>query len=238
MCNIIFTILSRDRLKQHNRRKNSIGEILMLNDYGFNLWADSYDIFVEEADENNQYPFAGYTNLMNAIYGTIMHHSPAKVFDIGFGTALLTSKLYDAGNHITGIDFSSEMLRIASAKMPTANLLQWDFSLGIPPVLSDQSFDFIVSTYALHHLTDDVKSTFLSSLLNLLDTNGVILIGDVCFRTRKDLLLCKDACGDHWDDDEIYFVFSELQEQLATQCDLVFHEVSFCSGIIEIRKKT
>lgn len=84
MCNIIFTILSRDRLKQHNRRKNSIREILMLNDYGFNLWADSYDIFVEEADENNQYPFAGYTNLMNAIYGTIMHHSPAKVFDIGF----------------------------------------------------------------------------------------------------------------------------------------------------------
>lgn len=210
----------------------------MLNNHGFDLWSNNYDTSVREADENNQYPFAGYTDLMNAIYGTIMKHSPVKVFDIGFGTALLTSKLYDAGNLITGIDFSSEMLRIASLKMPAANLLQWDFSLGIPPVLSNQTFEFIISTYALHHVTDDVKVELISSLLSLLETNGTILIGDVCFRTREGLLLCKDACGDDWDDDEIYFVFSELQERLAPICNLVFHEFSFCSGIIEIRKRS
>jgi putative AdoMet-dependent methyltransferase len=209
----------------------------MLTNHGFDLWSNSYDASVKQADESNKYPFAGYTKLMNAIYGTIMKNSPAKVFDIGFGTALLASKLYDAGNHITGIDFSSEMFRIASAKMPTANLLLWDFSLGIPPVLADQSFDFIVSTYALHHLTDDAKVNFICSLLDLLETKGAILIGDVCFRTREELLLCKQTCGDQWDDDEIYFVVSELEEQLAPVCDLAFHAFSFCAGIIEIRKK-
>ncbi|NJP39655.1 class I SAM-dependent methyltransferase [Oscillospiraceae bacterium HV4-5-C5C] len=209
----------------------------MLNKDGFDLWSDRYDVSVKEADERNQYPFAGYTRLMNAIYGTIMEHSPAKVLDIGFGTALLTSRLYDAGNQITGIDFSAEMIRIASIKMPTATLLQWDFSLGIPPVLSEQSFDFIVSTYALHHLTDAAKVSFISSLLNLLEAKGVLLIGDVCFRSREELRLCKAASRDSWDNDEVYFVVSELEEQLSPVCELVFHEFSFCSGVIEFRKK-
>ena len=209
----------------------------MLNNHGFDLWSDSYDVSVRQADESNQYPFAGYASLMNTIYGTIMNDSPAKVFDVGFGTALLTSKLYDAGNRITGIDFSSEMLKIASSKMPTAHLMQWDFSLGIPPVLNNQSFDFIISTYALHHLTDDAKVDFIIALLSFLKPQGAIMIGDICFLTRDALLSCKAACGEVWDDDEIYFVFSELQSRLDALCSITFHKVSFCAGIIEIRKK-
>jgi len=60
------------------------------------------------------------------------------------------------------------MLKLAQAKMPTANLLKWDFSLGIPPEFSNQSFDFIVSTYAIHLLTDDEKVNFIKSLLILI----------------------------------------------------------------------
>ena len=208
----------------------------MLNDHGFDLWADRYDDSVRNADESHQYPFAGYTDLMNAIYGTIMNQAPASVLDIGFGTAKLTSKLYDAGNHITGIDFSSEMIKIASSKMPDATLLHWDFSLGIPLALSGNTFDFIISTYALHHLTDDAKVSFITGLLDLLTPNGSILIGDVCFNTRDELLTCQASCGDNWDDDEIYFVFSELQACLHASCALRFHPFSFCSGIIEIYK--
>ncbi len=161
----------------------------MLNNHGFDLWSDSYDDSVRHLDTKNQYPFAGYTNLMNAIYGTIMKQAPAKILDIGFGTALLTSKLYDAENTITSLDFSSEMLKIALSKMPAANLLQWNFNLGIPPALKGHLFDFIISTYALHHLTDCVKIDFIAALLNLLEPQGKILIGDVCFLSRNDLRL-------------------------------------------------
>lgn len=209
----------------------------MRNDRGFDLWSGNYDDSVRNAEENNQYPFAGYTNLMNAIYGTMMEKFPARVLDIGFGTAMLTAKLYEAGNDMTGIDFSSEMLKIGLSKMPNANLLQWDFTRGIPPALDDQTFDFIVSTYALHHLADDAKIDLIASLLNLLKPEGVILIGDVCFRTRKALFLCKEACGASWDDDEFYFVFSELQDRFGSLCSLAFHAFSFCSGVIETRRK-
>lgn len=208
----------------------------MLNNHGFDLWSDSYDDSVKNAEDNNQYPFAGYSALMNAIYGTIMNQTPAKVLDIGFGTAMLTSKLYNGGNAITGMDFSSEMLKIALSKMPNANLLQWDFTFGVPPSLSNQTFDFIVSTYALHHLSDDAKIAFIIELLDILEPDGTILVGDVCFRSRHDLNSCRESCGNDWDDDEIYFVFSELQDRLGGLCSLIFHEFSFCSGIIEIRK--
>lgn len=208
----------------------------MLNQHGFDLWSDSYDHSVKNAERNTQYPFAGYTALMNTIYGTIMNQSPAKVLDIGFGTAMLTSKLYDGGNVITGIDFSPEMLKIAQSKMPKANLLQWDFSDGIPPALNEHRFDFIVSTYALHHLSDDSKVDFITGLLDLLEVKGTVLIGDVSFKTRSGLISCKESCGDSWDEDEIYFVFSELRDSLSHLCNPAFHEFSFCSGIIEIQK--
>ena len=216
----------------------NFGGLTMLNNHGFNLWSSNYDESVKQADKNNLYPFAGYTNLMNAIYGTIMKQSPSRVLDIGFGTATLTSKLYDTGHDVTGIDFSSEMLKIAASKMPKANLIQWDFSSGTLPDFDSQSFDFIVSTYALHHLPDNLKVNFVTLLLELLTPDGSILIGDVCFRTRKDLLLCKESTGENWDDGENYFVFSEIQEQLASICELTLHEFSYCSGVIEIKKAT
>lgn len=40
----------------------------------------------------------------------------ASVLDIGFGTAVLTAKLYEQGCTIYGQDFSSRMLELASEK--------------------------------------------------------------------------------------------------------------------------
>ncbi len=79
------------------------------------------------ADENNRYPFAGYRKLINAVYGEVMAQSPATVLDIGIGTGTLSAKLYEAGNAITGLDFSVEMLNIARNRMPDARLIQSDF---------------------------------------------------------------------------------------------------------------
>lgn len=208
----------------------------MLNHHGFDLWSGHYDAGVKQADDNNEYPFAGYTALMNSLYATIMAQPSQKVLDIGFGTGLLASKLYDHGHRITGIDFSPEMIAIAREKMPAATLLQWDFTKGLPPYLEGQAFADIVSTYALHHLTDEQKVPFILSLLPLLNPNGTLFIGDVAFLTREELLSCQRAWGDLWDEEEHYFVFSELEEPLAPLCSLAFHPFSFCAGVIEIKK--
>ena len=42
---------------------------MMLNNSGFDLWADGYDKSVGVSDEGNVYPFAGYKKVMNRIFG-------------------------------------------------------------------------------------------------------------------------------------------------------------------------
>ena len=44
----------------------------MLNNKGFDLWADGYDKSVGLSDEANTYPFAGYKKVLAAIFQTVM----------------------------------------------------------------------------------------------------------------------------------------------------------------------
>jgi putative AdoMet-dependent methyltransferase len=70
---------------------------------------------------------------------------------------------------------------------------------------------------------------------DLLIDNGLIIIGDISFQTRNDLENCKISCGNDWDDDEVYFVFSEIENKLTQKYKLTYNQISYCSGIIEIR---
>ena len=78
----------------------------MLDNKGFDLWADGYDAAVGLSDEENSYPFAGYKDVLGYIFQEIMTKKKAKVLDIGFGTGTLTKKLYENGCDVYGQDFS------------------------------------------------------------------------------------------------------------------------------------
>lgn len=204
----------------------------MLDNKGFNLWADNYDKSVGLSDEDGTYPFAGYKTILNAIYNRVLSASSKNVLDIGFGTGTLTSKLYDRGCMIYGQDFSDRMLELAQEKMPNAKLFQGDFSNGLAEPLLQQKYDAIIATYSLHHLTDLQKITFLKNLLLLLNEGGCIYIGDVAFESREALQKCMDAVGDEWDNDEIYFVYDELKLYFPT---MQFEQMSNCAGIITLQ---
>ena len=205
----------------------------MLNSNGFDLWADGYDKAVGLSDEENSYPFAGYKEILNKIYQAISSKGKSSVLDIGFGTGTLAQKLYEQGHEIWGQDFSRKMIEIASAKMPNAHLYQGDISQGLAEPILGNSYDFIVATYSLHHLTDARKVTFIRSLVTLLKEGGLILIGDVAFENRMALDRCKEEAGDEWDQDEIYFVFEELREGIP---ELKFQQVSYCAGLLWIKR--
>lgn len=205
----------------------------MLDSKGFDLWADGYDKSVGLSDEDNTYPFAGYKAILNRIYNTVLARGSAVVCDIGFGTGVLTSRLFDRGCEIWGQDFSGKMLALARAKMPGAHIFQGDFSHGLAAELCGHTYDFIIATYSLHHLTDAEKIAFIGTLKTLLRPDGAILIGDVMFKTRADLTRCRQAAGDEWDDEEIYFVIDELKKSLP---DMEFTQISHCGGIMTVRK--
>jgi len=205
----------------------------MLNSKGFDLWADGYDRDVGLADESNLYPFAGYKAVLGSIFNSVMQKSAPAVLDLGFGTAVLTAKLYERGCRVFGQDFSPRMVEIASEKMPEAKLFCGDFAEGLCSELLENSYDFIIATYSLHHLTDEEKRPFIEKLLSLLNEGGSILIGDVAFEDRAALEACHEDCGEEWDDEEYYFAASELKADFPC---LEFEKCSHCAGVLTIRK--
>lgn len=205
----------------------------MLSSKGFDLWADDYDKSVGLSDEDGTYPFAGYKDVLNEIYGRVLSLPGKTVLDIGFGTGTLTTKLYEQGCRIFGQDFSAEMIRLAQGKMPEAKLHQGDFSLGLAEELKQNRYDAVIATYSLHHLTDSQKVSFLKELFALLNEGGCICIGDVAFQTRAELEQCKAQVGSGWDDDEIYFVFDEISPFFP---QMKFQQVSHCAGLLYLEK--
>lgn len=208
----------------------------MLNKQGFDIWANKYDQSVKVSEDQSLYPFAGYKKVINTIYNEIMQKKHALVLDIGIGTAILSHRLYDNGHSIDGLDFSAKMIEIAQAKMPKANVLECDFSAGLPKEIKEKKYDFIVSTYALHHLNDDEKLTFIKELLPLIMDNGKIFIGDIAFQNRDNLEDCRKESITYWDDDEFYFVYDEFVVMLQTICTCEFHPISHCGGILILTK--
>ena len=205
----------------------------MLNNQEFDLWADGYDKSVALAEENDEYPFAGYKKILNIIYNHVLAQAGNCVLDIGFGTATLTTRLYRQGRTVYGQDFSHRMIELAQKKMPKAHLYQGDFSLGLARELTEHQYDSIIATYSLHHLSDPQKVGFLSNLLELLKPNGCIYIGDVAFHTRDELETCRRRMEEMWDEDEIYFVFDELKDAFP---QMEFEPISYCSGILYLKR--
>ncbi|WP_404352737.1 class I SAM-dependent methyltransferase [Caproicibacterium sp. XB2] len=205
----------------------------MRNEQGFDEWAETYDESVSKNEQEESYPFAGYHTVLQTIYKTVTTGKAPAVLDIGFGTGVLTKKLYDAGCRISGIDFSRKMIDTAQPKMPKATLVQADFSKGVPPRLAGQTYDDIISTYAFHHLTDEQKAVFLRELLQTLNPGGRILIGDVMFPTDKERQACREKSGSTWDENEHYLDIASFTKQFP---EASFHRISFCAGILTFTK--
>lgn len=203
----------------------------MLDQNGFNEWAMDYDNEVKESEAAGTYPFAGYSRVHQGIFETVTKKPGAVVLDLGFGTATLTKRLCDQGCAIYGQDFSSKMIELAAVKMPGAHLYQGDFRDGLAKPLRDRRYDYIVATYALHHLSDPEKVVFLRGVQGYLKENGKILIGDIAFENREQWEQCRKEAGDTWDSEESYFVFDEMKQNFP---QMTFRKISFCAGILTL----
>ncbi len=204
----------------------------MLDAKGFDLWADGYDKSVQLSEESDEYPFAGYKDVLNTVYRTVHARERASVLDLGFGTGMLTAKLYAEGYAITGVDFSERMIALAREKMPDARLIYADLAQGVPAELRAEKFDFIISTYAMHHLVDGQKEELWHSLLARLNPGGALVIGDVAFATETEQEACRLRCGNGWDCDEAYIVAERFQTAFP---GLRFTQVSHCAGVLELQ---
>lgn len=97
----------------------------------------------------------------------------AVILDVGCGAGNNAVYLSNLGYNVTGIDTSDNMLTIAKNKKSNAKFIQGDvYNLNF----SDNSFDCIVLSYILCHLTNNDIADCLARLTHILMHNGVLFI--------------------------------------------------------------
>jgi len=111
------------------------------------------------------------------------------VLDIGTGTGNLAVSFLERGCQVFGLDPSPKLLEIAEQKVKEwqghfhTRLCEEPF-LKIP--FPEQTFDAVVSTFSIHHISDESKQLSTKEMKRVLKPNGRIIIGDVMFQDEED----------------------------------------------------
>ncbi|KGM94434.1 methyltransferase domain-containing protein [Clostridium botulinum] len=152
--------------------------------WNFNDWAKTYDRDVIE-DKGELKIYKNYNLILQSVYNLVKNSKLKKpiILEIGVGTGNLSSKFLDNNFDIIGIDQSRKMLSVAKQKYPKLKVRLGEF-LKIP--YDNKYFDVIVSTYAFHHLNQEEKVIAIEEMLRVLKDNGIIVIGDLMFKSKDD----------------------------------------------------
>lgn len=97
-----------------------------------------------------------------------------KILDLGCGSGYITNYLVEKGLNATGIDFSSEMIKIAKKKYPKLNFLLDDF-LNIEKHFDEDSIDGLIAIYSLYFIPKEQFEVMLKSLSKVLKNGGLFL---------------------------------------------------------------
>ena len=100
----------------------------------------------------------------------------ARILDLCCGTGNQLKKLSDAGfSNLTGMDISSDMLKVARKGNKIANLLECDVQhTGLP----GESFDIIIISLAVHEKTARMQNNMLAEAQRLLAPGGQLILVD------------------------------------------------------------
>lgn len=114
-----------------------------------------------------------------------------RVLDLGAGTGFITLPISSKANEVVAVDVSEKMLDVLRVKATEQGITNVTHMVADLTELSfpDNSFDVIVSSYALHHLRDDDKERLMSSCQRWLRPGGRIVIADMMFgrlATQRD----------------------------------------------------
>jgi 2-polyprenyl-3-methyl-5-hydroxy-6-metoxy-1,4-benzoquinol methylase len=97
-----------------------------------------------------------------------------KVLDVGCGGGYPVAKFFaNLGYDVTGVDFSSEMIKIAKKTVPEGEFYEKDMTkLDFP----NESFDIIVSFYAIIHVPRVQHAKIISKFHEMLKPKGIIFV--------------------------------------------------------------
>lgn len=109
-----------------------------------------------------------------------VHPQPgARVLDVATGPGYVAAAFAEAGCEVVGLDLTEAPLALAEQMRQQRGLANLSFQVGDAEQLSfaDQSFDVVVSRYALHHCEDPQR--VLAEMARVCRLQGAVVIEDL-----------------------------------------------------------
>lgn len=188
--------------------KNKVRLKNWVDHWSFDTWAKSYDKSVESSDNDELELFTDYQMVLEQVREEIKLSKGTRILDLGCGTGNLAG-IYSDNYEVYGIDQSLEMLLQCKKKFPKMQLKLGNFL--DKTYVDGVKFDYIVSTFAFHHLIEREKEEAIDKMLKSLNPNGKIIIGDLMFlneskRQEKRKQYLDSGREDLWEvvEDEFY----------------------------------
>ncbi len=197
----------------------------------FDDWAPTYDQDVAAQG----FPFAGYEHTLDEIVKAAKVKNGMHILDLGAGTGNLTFRFLEAGSTVIGVDYSSEMLKIARAKCPAAAFRQADLRSDPSSYLKGEKFDRIVSAYTFDHFTLAKKYQVLKRLAPFLKNNGFFVVGDIAFLDSTALKAVKESSLDEWEDEDYWLADQSIGYLTQKQLQTSFTQTGMFSGVFSIK---
>ncbi|USG63695.1 MerR family transcriptional regulator [Brevibacillus ruminantium] len=145
--------------------------------WNFNQIANQYDAMVTKKTRGF-YPYEEYERILEETFQETAPLPEELGLDAGTGTGNLAKRFSDAGIKMCAFDQSPQMLKVCQQKNPAIETKLGSFFAF--PYLESQ-FDFVVTSLALHHLTDEQKTLALAECKRVLKSSGRLIIADSMF---------------------------------------------------------
>ena len=146
------------------------------------LWNDEAATFDEAADHGLRDPAvrAAWRDLLLSV----LPAAPARIADLGCGTGTLTLLLAAEGYAVDGVDFSPEMIRLATEKPPVGGVTFTEADADDPP-LETGAYDVVLCRHVLWAMPDPAAT--LQRWIALLGPGGRLVLVEGSWSTGAGL---------------------------------------------------
>jgi len=149
----------------------------------------NHDVIAHEYDEdvlNEGDPIrTGYDAVLDWVSRHPAVVAADHILDLGSGTGNLSLRL-NSFKKLVCVDISDRMHAIARQKLSHLSAVEFVQADLLGYFEDGPTFDAIISTYAIHHLTEDEKRLLFQKLYDSLEAGGAAVLGDLMFADKAD----------------------------------------------------
>jgi ubiquinone/menaquinone biosynthesis C-methylase UbiE len=199
--------------------------------------ASYYDRNTQSYSESNQNP----ADFIDEFLEYLQKGKGKAVLDLGSGPGINAGYMHSRNFQVIGIDLSEKMIEYARSRYPHI-----EFRLGDMTKLpfSANSFDSILASYSLIHLTKDIIGSVLARLYEILRQGGVIYLSVQCGNSTQGffshpLIPSDQVFLNIFAKEEIFGLLSEHRFEIISQHEKLPHGKVFnFTKLFIIAKKT